>query len=207
MNAYDCNYENGLVRCMLLDVGLPSAFVIASHLFRRNNHYLAEPFLNLQDIDDIRNGLLLFKPLEKEFDRFNISFIYNSQRDAFEFKLYNPDLKFVPLIKLLDFKDSLDLMKNTPLPQDWENSPTEILLSGTLFDVRTTFGQLEGRALVFKNLNRPFKRCLNLQARLARNEAIKKKWIDPKDDFEDFWSEGESLSDKMERFNLSQLWK
>ena len=36
-----------------------------------------------------------------------------------------------------------------------------------------TFGQVEGRKLVFLNENRPFKRCLNYQAILARENAPK----------------------------------
>ncbi|CAK4639843.1 unnamed protein product, partial [Aphanomyces euteiches] len=63
----------------------------------------------------------------------------------------------------------------------------------------TTFGQLEGRAHRFRTVARPYKRCLNLQARLARKQAIEKQWIKPEeDDFEDFWSEGMSLAEKIE---------
>jgi hypothetical protein len=46
---------------------------------------------------------------------------------------------------------------------------------------------------------RPFKRCLSLQARLARIIALEKHWIesDEEGDFADFWSEGMSVAEKM----------
>jgi hypothetical protein len=64
----------------------------------------------------------------------------------------------------------------------------------------TTFEDLDGQPLVFKSIKRPFKRCLNLQARLARNEAITKKWLIKEEyDFDDFWSEGMTLNEKINK--------
>lgn len=52
------------------------------------------------------------------------------------------------------------------------------------------------------HLERLYKRCLNLQARLARKKAIEAKWIhSDEDEFEDFWSEGMSLAEKLDFFS------
>ena len=39
-------------------------------------------------------------------------------------------------------------------------------------DIRTTYGELDGRKLVFCNVSRRLKRYLTLQVRLARNRAV-----------------------------------
>ena len=81
-------------------------------------------------------------------------------------------------------------MRLDQLPSDWQNSPDPVLAPGTNYNVQTTFKDVDGAPLALKGLNRPFNRCLNLQARLARQEAIKKRWISDHDpDFPDFWSD------------------
>jgi hypothetical protein len=65
---------------MLLDTGLPKSIVIASHLFRRANEHIAKELMNIDNIDDEKNGLLLFKPIESAFDHFDLSFIYDTSR-------------------------------------------------------------------------------------------------------------------------------
>jgi hypothetical protein len=45
-------------------------------LFRRANEHIAKELMNIDNIDDEKNGLLLFKPIESAFDHFDISFIY-----------------------------------------------------------------------------------------------------------------------------------
>ncbi len=78
------------------------------------------------------------------------------------------------------------------------------LASGIDFNIQTTFGDVEGRTLHFNGIERPYKRCLNLQARLARMKATQEKQIQPNEDtFEDFWSEGMSLAEKMDFYYAS----
>lgn len=55
---------------------------------------MAEYLLGIEDIDDVRNGLLLFKPLEKAFDKFQIGFVYNNSDDTFRMKIFNNDPMF-----------------------------------------------------------------------------------------------------------------
>jgi hypothetical protein len=55
---------HGQLRCMLLDVLLPySSSVIAAHLLKREWDYLSRELADVEDVDDVRNGLLLYKPL------------------------------------------------------------------------------------------------------------------------------------------------
>ncbi|CEG43615.1 uncharacterized protein PHALS_13806 [Plasmopara halstedii] len=196
---YGCySRKKSWVRCMLLDVAFPKSLVIASHLFRRSNEYLSLVMMQISDIDDVKNGLLLFMPLKYAFDHFQISFI-RDDTDEFRLKLFDPSIRGTPLIDLADRNGK----------KVFSAEQTRVLLSSVSlskkpcrFDVRTTFGDVDGSALTFTGLERPFFRCLNLQARVARMVALKKKWIDASYDFQDFWSEV-SLDDKMEMFHRS----
>jgi hypothetical protein len=198
---YGCySRKKSWVRCMLLDVAFPKSLVIASHLFRRSNEYLSLVMMQISDIDDVKNGLLLFKPLEYAFDHFQISFI-RDDTDAFRLKLFDPSIRGTCLIDFADRNGN----------KVFSAEQTRVLLSSVSlskkpcrFDVRTTFGDVDGTALTFTGLERPFYRCLNLQARVARMVALKKNWIDASYDFKDFWSEV-SLDDKMEMFHRSIL--
>ncbi|KAG1713367.1 hypothetical protein DVH05_001154 [Phytophthora capsici] len=198
-NFYGCyTREQSLVRCMLLDVPLPKSLVLASHLFRRSNEYLSFRMMQISDIDDVKNGLLLFKPLKYAFDHFQISFI-RDDTDVFRLKLFDSTIKETPLIDLVDHhgKKVLSEEQTGELLSDVNNDTC-------LFDVGKTFGDVDGCALAFTGIERPYYHCLNLQARVALMVALKKGWIDESYDFKDFWSEV-SLDDKMEMFHRSIL--
>jgi hypothetical protein len=86
----------------------------------------------------------------------------------------------------------------TALPTDWRYSKMPVLAPGTDYNLLTKFSDLEGTCLSFKNLNRPYKRCLNLQGRIAHTEAIKNDTMEPSDYvFKDYWSEGLTVNQKM----------
>ncbi|KAL7680627.1 putative HNH nuclease [Plasmopara halstedii] len=202
--TYDCNMGSGKLRCMLLDTALPSELVIASHLFRRKNEFLSKKLMGISDIDDVRNGLLLFKPLEHAFDHFQISFIYDQGSNEFRLKIFDQSVRPQRLFGKLDNTQRAILLQGQALPKNWRSRGPR-LAPGTVYDIQTTFGDLEGRALRFKSVKRPYKRCLNLQARLARKQAIEKQWIRPdEDDFQNFWSEGMSLAEKMEFYYANE---
>jgi hypothetical protein len=168
---------------------------------------VAEALLHIDDIDDVRNGLLLFKPIEKAFDKFNISFIYNRRDDAFVLKVFNPDIRNRLLIQDLEYPTQLNALDSTlRLPDirnlaasqvatllgvpDWEHSRgCKYLSEAPDFNALTTYGDLEGQALVFLSIGRPYSRCLNVQARLAHQIALEQGWVDQEYDFADFWSE------------------
>ena len=201
---YECEgpEKSGLIRCMILDEYLPSAVVIASHLFRRSSEFISKDLLNLDNIDDVRNGLFMFKPIEHAYDHFHLSFLYDLSSQEYFVKLWNPHLRRLPLIHLFEYLKSENgaqgrshaLHHDLPLghlPKGWEFSRSDVFAPGTRFNVLTTFGDIEGRPIAFRSLNRPFSKCLNVQARLARIVAVKENWLtsETQDDFEDFWTD------------------
>ena len=48
-------------KCMVLDVSLPTGYVMASHLFKFKWHMRVEECLGFDNINNSRNGLLLAK--------------------------------------------------------------------------------------------------------------------------------------------------
>ena len=207
-DAYLCHggkKNRGKTRCMLLNCYLPSAVVTAAHIFRRGNEHIAQYLLGIENIDDVKNGLLLFKPLEKAFDKFQIGFVYDDSDDTFRMKIFNNNPVFRNLL-LIDFMPPSVVLKDmkldlTALPTGWRYSKVPVLAPGTNYNLLTKFSDLEGTCLSFKNLNRPYKRCLNLQARIAYIEAIKNDTMEPPDYvFKDYWSEGLAIDQKISTF-------
>ncbi len=82
---------------MLLNVALPSSAVFASHLFRHSLHDLSLDLLMFDDINDPKNGLLLFKPIELAFDKFQLSFILDKEENYY-LKLWDSTLRSKLLI-------------------------------------------------------------------------------------------------------------
>jgi hypothetical protein len=96
-------------------------------------------------------------------------------------KVFDPALRPQRLI------DSLDKAQRTKLAKALPNGAETQDLRFAKFELETTFGDVEGRAICFEPFERPYKRCLNLQARLARAKAVRENWITP---YESFWAEG-----------------
>jgi hypothetical protein len=188
-----CKYYGGYdktrkyIRCMVLDKFLPSKVVIASHLFRRSNEICANMFAVFDDIDDVRNGMLMFKPIKLAFDRLQLSFIKENGSDLFKIKLFDQDICDTKLI-------DIEVLNK----EDRELVLGEILAKRCHFNPLVTFGALDGTTFKFPTLNRPYNRCLNLQARLAYIKGLKEGRIDDSYDFNDFWSEGMSLTEKID---------
>ena len=65
-----------------------------------------------------------------------------------------------------------------------------------------TYRDLDGRRLHFApgNLHRPYKRVVNFQARQARKFALRRGWKPVSWDFEDFFTEGLDVSQKLEKW-------
>ncbi|KAG2451996.1 hypothetical protein HYH02_003038 [Chlamydomonas schloesseri] len=152
------------LRCMLLNVKLPMTLVTGSHLFK----YCWKPHLHillgLSDINDPRNGLLLFKPLEHAFDDSRICFSMEEEAGApkFRLELLDPSLKDV---KLWDYAEQHNHRKGYDEHQIGS------------YAAEVTFGELQGKALVFEDANRPYKRCLQFQAVQALRRAKQEKWL------------------------------
>ncbi|KAI9090502.1 hypothetical protein DFS34DRAFT_636848 [Phlyctochytrium arcticum] len=153
------------LRCSLSGITLPSNHIIAGHLFK----HAWENFkwiVDLEDINDVRNGLLLYKPIERAFDNGFICFIY--ENGTFTCRLLCKQWK----LKTLD-------------------SYHPELQPGTQLTAPMTFGDIDGKPLLL-GLIQPFKRCLWFQASQARKKALRKGWI-KEDELEipDFGSEGD----------------
>ncbi|KAL7688464.1 hypothetical protein Plhal304r1_c019g0068641 [Plasmopara halstedii] len=126
--------------------------------------------MQISDIDDVKNGLLLFRPLKYAFNHFQISFI-RDEADAFRLRIFDPSIRGISLIDLADHNGiivfSADQIRLLHISVSSSKKPCR-------FDVRTTFGDVNGSTLTFTGLERPFYRCLNLQARVARMVALMK---------------------------------
>ena len=194
---YECNAGQGMLRCMLLDIAMPSNVVIAAHLFRRANEDLSALMVGIEDIDDVRNGLLLFKPIEKAFDDRDLSFIYDSTKDKLKVKVFNPALLDRLLIDNLTDDQLASFHVSRHILRSLHKKDRPVFANGSEFNLLLKFSDIDGQALAFKNLNRPYLRCLNLQARLARMTAIERGWISKDWDFDDFYVEGVSADDKV----------
>ncbi|KAE8994111.1 hypothetical protein PF010_g10397 [Phytophthora fragariae] len=203
--TYHCDMGGGRLRCMLLNAVFPSKLVAAFHLFFRNKPEIIKKIMGFDDVDDVRNGLLLFKPLMYVFDRNRVSFIYYKDSDQFRLKVLDKSLLGERLFEKLSSKQREILLGRNKLPQNWEDGG-EWVVPGTGFSIQTTFGDVDGQALLFgPTLQRPYRRCLCLQAVAARKVAVEVEWSQPDEDkFEDFREEGMSLTEKMRVFHASQ---
>jgi hypothetical protein len=183
--------EGEMLRCMLLDTALPSELVVPVHLFRRCNDFMVYAFMGFGDTENVKNALLLFKPLKDAMDRFEICFLYDRSRDEFRLKLLDGRLRSKRVVDALDKRERETLLKGRPVCS-WTAADSGVDLE------TTTFGALEGRALCFRSQLRPYRRCLDLQARSAGTKAAQEKWIEPREVcWENFWSDGMSVEEKM----------
>lgn len=64
---YNIQYKVFEIKCMISNVSLPTKVVIAGHLFKSCWAAYCEDRLDFSDIDNPRNGLLMFKPFEFAF--------------------------------------------------------------------------------------------------------------------------------------------
>ena len=69
---------------MLTSEALPSKTVIAAHLYKSSWAVFVEMALGFSDIDDVRNGLLLWKPIEHAFDTAQLCFTYDTQNNRYD---------------------------------------------------------------------------------------------------------------------------
>ena len=130
---------------MVLGVRLPSSSVCGAHLFRHRNSDLAEEFVGLDDINNPRNGLLLFKPIEEAFDNYQLCILCDGEQ--FIVHIVDPSIRSAVILenatpqhqievaeRMLTYEELRDLRSRG----DHTNAP------GIDFELATTFGDLEG---------------------------------------------------------------
>ena len=74
----------GKLVCMLTSEALPYKTVIGVHPYKSSWAVFVELALGFSDTDDVRNGLLLWKPIEHAFDTAQLCFTYDSQNHRYD---------------------------------------------------------------------------------------------------------------------------
>jgi hypothetical protein len=144
---------------------LKHSTVIAAHIFQHKWQRKLSWFTNLTDINDVRNGLLLYKPVEWAFDRAKLCIETNSKGEM-TFRLLDPTLHGTKLV------DQACLLRDEA---HRGNKPSE-----SEKGLHVTFGDLHGQPVKFPEgvETRPSKRLLALHAIAAQLAARK---MDPHD--------------------------
>jgi hypothetical protein len=189
---YYYNYYQGgaPIKCMFSEIVLPSQIVIGSHLFKHAWAKKCKDVLGIGDINDPRNGLLLFKPFEFAFDNSHICFQYEEKSGFFAMKILDTRLRSLTIKQYILQKERLDkklLLKNR---EDWEtsykrNSTFKVKMEAVdnlIQILNQSFSSFEGRQLnPRENGTSCYSRCLSFQAKMAKKLAIREGWITKED--------------------------
>ncbi|KAI3659777.1 hypothetical protein MP638_000906 [Amoeboaphelidium occidentale] len=167
--------ETPSLLCQILDVKLPKFLVSAFHVFKRkwaaDSYYL----LDFDDVDSFRNGLLLFQPIERAFNRSQLCFLKANREYSLFLRLLDPGLRGITLfdacLPLINEIDCASIGKT--VDEVLSVLQSKLSVNGRLL----TFGDIEGNRIVCKGNIRPYKRCLNFHAAVARRFALKQGWI------------------------------
>ena len=156
---YGCRHctNTDLIKCMVLNEFLPRKLVSASHIFpvSTRGSGLDEYNLQSEDLWNVRNGLLLYKPIEVLFDRMECCFLYNPINTSIYLKILNPALHLQRV--WTDTEESL-------IPIDKRNCTLN-------------FGDIDNFQLQLPSSSSPFKRLLHQHAKLSVKRAVEKKWV------------------------------
>jgi hypothetical protein len=157
--------------CQLLGAGFEERVIRGAHLFKHAWNDVEDlKLLDLDSIDNVRNGLLLFQPIEAAFDDSRLCFL--PAGSTFSVHIIDPTLRDKRLVDRLE-----------------KRLPKKSLPPGAF----QTFGALEGRCLQFSTALRPFARVLCFHSRQALSRARDENWnpdpVDPS--LLDNWSDGD----------------
>jgi hypothetical protein len=156
---------------MVLGLELPKSNVIGAHIFKHAWAAHSESVLAFDDINDPRNGLFMYKPLEWAFDTSRMVILWDAAAGAFVARILDRSI----CDGLLDEK-AKDLLSDRYRPA---------VNIGAM-----RFGDVDGRQLALPPGFSPFRRCIMFHALCARRRAETEGWIQPGSlVFEDFWSD------------------
>ena len=143
--------DDGLLFDMATGRRLPCALVVAAHIFQHKWQDRLPQFTLLNNIDDMGNGLLLYRPVEKAFDAAKLCIEVNP-KGKMTFRLFDEDLRD---IELAEYARQL---REATGGGDRRLEAEE--------DLHITFGDLDGEELHFPDgiEMRPLKRLLALHA-------------------------------------------
>lgn len=182
--------SDGLLRCMLLGVELPKENVIGAHIFKHAWLDLTRYVLDFDDIDDPRNGLLLYKPLEWAFDTSRMAIVWDAGSGGFVARILDNRICGIYL-----YQKAKELLKTK-------------YKEAACFTGCMTFGDVDGRRLVLPHEFSPYRRCLMFQALCARRHAQTEGWMHPGSfAFGEFWSDAsEDIATKVRNWlNMSDF--
>ena len=168
--------DDGLIFDMATGRRLPYTVVVAAHIFQHKWRDRLPQLTLLDNIDDMRNGLLLYKPVEKAFDAAKLCIEVNPE-GKMTFRLFDEDLRD---LKLAEY--ACQLRKQA-------NAGDRCLKEEE--DLYITFGDLDGQEVHFPDgvEMRPSKRLLAVHAVaahwIARDRALDRKIPDVQFDASD----------------------
>jgi hypothetical protein len=172
------------LQCALSGMDLPAPSIIATHLWKHEFAESTMMFFNFTDIDDPRNGLLLYKLFGEAYDRAQICFIYHANEAVATWRCHVLDKSILPLT----WKDYANPTKEQPEGINGQaviSAMDELNKNGL-----KCFQDIDGRALCLSAIRQPYKRVLNLHARLGRNRAKRENKLPHPDwDFDNFHSD------------------
>ena len=173
-------------RCFLLGVELPRNVVVGAHLFKHEWADLAKQLLDIDSIDDARNGLLLYKPLEWAFDTGRLAFVWDRVTQSFVAHVLDP-----AVLELSLCQKAADLLKS---------DVSDVAEQHKLVGHQTTFGSIHGTSLQLPDGFMPWRRCLCFHALVTRRAAVRAGWVADESgfQFEEFWSEGSDCRARVE---------
>ena len=165
--------------CLLTNAILPSSTFIGSHLFKWEWSECVH-LLGFENINDVKNGLPMWTPLEWAFDTSRLCFTFDKISDKFIAKIMDPSIVTKKLVDIGQEK----------MGSDWKSAPYPLQKLTFIID-NTPLKFDPGRPL------RLYKRVLNFQARQARTYATRRGWQPASWDFDDYLTEGMDLSEKL----------
>jgi hypothetical protein len=161
---YNCGGINTeQIKCMILNKFFDRTLVRAAHIWKSATKGVGLPEFGLKesDINNERNGLLLYESIEKAFDHKQLCFIYNPFSGYLHVKILCINLKNMFII---------------------DDSQLRMNLNET-----RKFNDIDGYILILPKDIYPYRRLLNWHARCAYKTAKLNKWIDDNENFEDFF--------------------
>lgn len=137
---------------------LPHSVVVASYIFQHQWQNRLSDFTTLEDINDVRNGLLLYKPVQWAFNRAKLCIEVDAD-GKMTFRLFDQDLRDVELAD-----------KACELQNAARHGSQRLEAEKTLY---VTFGDLDGRQVHFPEgvEMRPSKQLLGVHAVAAQLTA------------------------------------
>ncbi|CAF4627152.1 unnamed protein product, partial [Rotaria sp. Silwood2] len=165
------------IKCMILNKYFDRNFVRASHIWKAATKGvgLTAFKLNESDVNNERNGLLLYESIEKAFDYKKLCFLY----DPFAGNL---------LVKIL-----CSDLRQTFIVDDPINRKN--------FNELRTFNDIDNAVLQLPPNIFPYRRLLNWHGRCSFKTAKANKWINKDEHLEDFFHLSDLISLPGEDFN------